>query len=499
MDSISTKPAHEKKVKTSSAVWLGLANSMTGVLAAFAEGTAVTYFYQNVMHLDNNFIGIAWILFGIWNAINDPIYGYLADRGKHHLGRRIPWIRYGAPVMALFFILSWIPFPAMAGNDWFLFFQMILMLFLFDTVYTAVASAIYVMPYEMAVTSKARSPIFLWNIAFSVFSYGVPMVVNGQLKALFANMSVFPWIMAGVGAVCGLIIFVSTFFYRENGYVKDEEQPKFWDSIKECFKNYSFLLFEVISWMVIYAMAVLMDGLTPAFEMWSGASEYGWVGANSQLYAYLSLGAGLVLSLVAFVFLKDKIGARNCTLIMTGLMALGCFMGAFFGKYYIALLIAFFFIGIGLSGGLYLIPMINGDVIDQDEWKNGARREGMYAGTNSLITKPASAIANAVFVWMFGFYGYDQNLTTTDANGNTVVNYAAQPQSAKDGVFLCWMLIVAILCVLSFIAMIFYPLHGKEWDEHKEILAKRHAEKEAAYEQQILAKAADSSSPTSTK
>ena len=49
MESVSEKPAHEKKVKTSAAVWLGLANSMTGVLAAFAEGTAVTYFYQNVM------------------------------------------------------------------------------------------------------------------------------------------------------------------------------------------------------------------------------------------------------------------------------------------------------------------------------------------------------------------------------------------------------------------------------------------------------------------
>jgi len=123
----------------------------------------------------------------------------------------------------------------------------------------------------------------------------------------------------------------------------------------------------------------------------------------------------------------------------------------------------------------------------------------MYAGTNSLITKPASAIANAVFVWMFGFYGYDQNITTTDANGNTVVDYAAQPQSAKDGVFMSWMLIVAILCVLSFIAMIFYPLHGKEWDERKNILAKRHADKEAAYEQQILAKEATSTSSTPEK
>jgi hypothetical protein len=36
--------------------------------------------------------------------------------------------------------------------------------------------------------------------------------------------------------------------------------------------------------------------------------------------------------------------------------------------------------------------------------------------------------------------------------------------------------------------MWFYPLHGKEWDEKKESLAKAHAEKEFAYEQEMLAK-----------
>ena len=45
-----------------------------------------------------------------------------------------------------------------------------------------------------------------------------------------------------------------------------------------------------------------------------------------------------------------------------------------------------------------------------------------------------------------------------------------------------------LLLALSFLAMWFYPLHGKEWDEKKESLAKSHAEKEFAYEQEMLAK-----------
>jgi len=39
----------------------------------------------------------------------------------------------------------------------------------FDTLYTAIATSVYIMPYEMAVSNQARSSIFLWKILFSVF------------------------------------------------------------------------------------------------------------------------------------------------------------------------------------------------------------------------------------------------------------------------------------------------------------------------------------------
>ena len=91
----------EEKVKTSSAVWLGAANAGTGLLCAFAEGAAFQYLFVNKLGLDVRLNMIVWILFGVWNAINDPIYGFLADKTKSKLGRRIPWIRYGAPMMVI--------------------------------------------------------------------------------------------------------------------------------------------------------------------------------------------------------------------------------------------------------------------------------------------------------------------------------------------------------------------------------------------------------------
>ena len=168
--------------------------------------------------------------------------------------------------------------------------------------------------------------------------------------------------------------------------------------------------------------------------------------------------------------------------------AFGCFIGAFLGRYYWALCIAFFFIGVGFAGGMYLIPVINGDVIDKDEIDNGSRREGTYAGVNSLITKPAQSIAQATFLLILQGFGLDKTLLTDPdpVTGEQTTNWAAQNASTKNGLFIAWLLIPAILLVLSFVAMYFFPLHGKEWNDQKAELAKKHADKEAAYEQEVL-------------
>lgn len=483
---------HEKKVPAKSAIWLAFADCMCALLCSAAEGSVLTYFYVYHMGLNWGLASVAWIVFGVWNAVNDPIYGFIADRTKSKLGRRIPWIRYGAPFIALSFILTWIKFPAMQGNQAFLMTQMMICLFFFDLLYTAIASALYVMPYEMAVTNKARSPIFIWKIIFSIISTGVPMFFNGMLSDMLNTKTnpngytTFMWIMIGVGIVGGIIMFVSTFFYKENGYVKDEPQPKFWDGLKACLKNKSFLLFEVISITVIYAQSNLMNGLTAAWEMWG--AEPGWLGSGTSQYLCLgAMAVGVVSALFLDTKMREKWGAKNLTLIMCASMAAGCFVGSFLGRYLYALVVAFFLIGVGFAGGMYLIPVVNGDVIDKDEIDNGSRREGTYAGVNSLITKPFMSIAQVTYLAIFQAYGLQG---TTDEAGATNYDWASQSMTTKNGFFIAWMLIPAVLLVLSFVAMYFFPLHGEKWNEAKATLAKQHADKEAAYEQEVLKKQA---------
>ena len=109
-----------------------------------------------------------------------------------------------------------------------------------------------------------------------------------------------------------------------------------------------------------------------------------------------------------FVKMRERLGVKGCTMLMAAVFSAGCFIILVGGHFLICPpLIGFFCFGLGFAGGMYLIPLMNGDVVDMDEHRTGLRREGMYAGVNSFVTKPAISFANSVFLWFLGLYGYN--------------------------------------------------------------------------------------------
>lgn len=140
-------------VPLKSRILVSAADTAYATLQALVASGALTYYFTELRGLSLEWTGIAWLAFGIWNATNDPLFGWISDRTHSKLGRRLPYIRYGAPLFALSFILFWIDIPGTQSSQWELFLQMLLALFLFDTFYTAIATSVYIMPYEMAVSN----------------------------------------------------------------------------------------------------------------------------------------------------------------------------------------------------------------------------------------------------------------------------------------------------------------------------------------------------------
>ncbi|HEY9075056.1 MAG TPA: MFS transporter [Anaerolineaceae bacterium] len=455
---MTAQPLQEEFVPVKSRIWVSVADAACAMLNTFVVSVGLTYYFTSFRGMDPNLAATVWIIFGIWNAVNDPLFGFISDRTKSNLGRRIPYIRYGAPLIGLAFILSWVNFGGVQASQTVLFIQMTLLLFIFDTLYTAIATSIYVMPYEMAVSNRARSGIFIWKLIFSVFPLAVPLVLWGFIKPEpGANPLPFQVIMLGFGVAMAALIFFSTFFYQEKHFAQAEAQLPFLKSLKECFTNRSFIIFEVISFTIIYVQTSLMLGLNYYL------AELG----IPPVPLYASLAVGIIGGVFFFVRMRERLGVKGCLLLMTAVFSLGCFCMLLFGRALIPAMLGIFCFGIGFAGGMYLIPLMNGDVVDMDEHRTGLRREGMYAGVNSLITKPAISLANSAFLWFLGLYQYD-----------FAAKAGSQSAQAETGILMGWVLIPGVLLAVSFLSLFFYPLAGKSWEVIKQQLSAIHIEKE---------------------
>jgi len=458
----------KENVPLSSRLWLGGADCMITTLNNILTGGGLTYFFVTYCGLSAAWSATCWLIFGIWNAVNDPIFGYISDRTKSKLGRRIPYIRYGSVMIAAVFILTWVEWFH-TGSQGQMFAQMLISLFLFDTLYTAIATSIYVMPFEMAITNEARGKILLIKVIFGLVALSVPLVLLAEIKNILAqSLQQFQMFMTVIGLVAGAIIFFSSFFYREKNYIQQEEQYPFLKSIGTCFKNRGFIVFEIVSFSVIFIQTALMMGLSYYFD----------AEGVSYLYCYLAMFVGILLGMYLWMKPLAGWGIKNEVVFMCAVFGAGLLVMLLLGHYTFAGVIGFFCSGIGFSGGMFLIPMMNGDVIDYDEHVSGLRREGMYAGVNSFITKPAISIANAIFPVMLLWFGYDKNIALN-----------AQTATAKFGIrfsWLFWSVVLLTLCVI-FIKKL-YPLDGADWDKTKNELAVKHEEKQKAYEAEVLKK-----------
>ncbi|MFW9818739.1 MAG: MFS transporter [Candidatus Thorarchaeota archaeon] len=429
--------------------------------------SAITFFYNTVLGLRPETIGIAWLFFSIWNTINDPIFGFLIERTKSEkYGRRIPYIRFGAPIYGAFFILCWIPIVDV-NNQVALFFNLIFVLFVFDTLFTILGLINYTLPAEMVITAKARANLMVYgNIINSIalfISFVLPTLL---LIGNSAPYEIYLIAMIFVGIVSAIILFISSFYLKENMYTQMEETLPILNGIKETFKNEPFLIFEVSIFSFTLAQTILTTAIFYYVE---------YVLLLSGLLTTIPL---IIVFIMIFAFLMifnrlvGRYGVKKTfilTLLLTGLSFLLIF---FIGWDFISALIGFILIGIGFSGYMITNNIVMADIVDYDEILTGKRRETSYSGMNALITKPAISIGNWLFLLIISFSGFNSEQST-------------QTFSAQLGILAGFSLIPSIFLIISAFVMFLYPLDGPQWQTEKNNIIEIHRKKENEYQKML--------------
>ena len=427
--------------------------------------SAITFFYNAVLGLDAGLAGIAWLIFSVWNAINDPLFGFIEDKTKSEkYGRRIPYIRFGAPLYGLAFVLCWIPFVDI-NNQTALFFNLIVVLFVFDTMFTILGLINYTLPAEMAINAKERANLLVYSSIINSIALLLAFII--PIFLLTGNEApdspqIFIIAMVFVGIISALIIFISSYYLKENKYTQLEESLSVIQGIKETFKNKPFMVFEVANFSFIMGQTILTTAI------------FYYVDYVLRLTGFLSILPLLLVFLMIFAFLIiykkliERWGVKKTfifALLWTGLSFLLVF---FIGWTLAFAIIGFILIGIGISGYLLTNQVVIADIVDYDEIRTGKRRETTYSGINALITKPAISIANWMFLVIIGAFGF-------------VEKQPVQEFPAQLGIMMGFALIPSFFLIIGGVVMFYYSLDGPHWLAQKEEIIKTHEEKERTY------------------
>ncbi|MCR4403049.1 MAG: MFS transporter [Firmicutes bacterium] len=406
-------------------------------VSAQAVQTYIVFFYADVLKVPIELIGYSMIAYGIWNAINDPLFGYLSDRTRTRWGRRIPYVAGGLIPLTLALIFLWMP-PAAVVKDGHLslFIYFTLMMFLFDGIYTLVILNWTALFPEMFPSLRDRAAVSMWRQVFG----NLGLVVGIALAPMvYANLG---WPAMGIiyGVVTALSIAISLLGSRETGPRAGEEPLNVFPALRHTVANKSFMTY-VVPCMLIEFTFVLIMAIVPFY------SKYALRIAEDQ--SSLLFGAVFLMVFVAlapWTRYTVKVGPKQAmssaiALFAVALVPFGLARGLTMGIACGALL------GLGLAGLMLLFDVLIADVIDEDEVRTGRRREGMYFGANALFIRLGVSAQALVMSQVLKASGYDPNL-------------AAQPPSVETGVRFLTAGVPVIALVLAFLVLRMYPLHG---------------------------------------
>ncbi len=426
---------------------------------------------------DLGFSPLAWgfLVFAprAFDAVTDPIMGFVSDNTRSRWGRRRQYVLVGAVILGVSYIAMW-QLHRENGLDFnFIYFMCISLIFylgltIFSVPYVA-------MGYEMSEDFHERTNImaiaqfigqWAWVIApwFWVILYDKDWFPNADTGV--RQLSVW------VGIPCAILAMIPAIFIKsESTLERDDFKPINLESIGSSLRDIASSTVEAFAIPQFRQLAVATFLVFNSFNMIATFTFFiivhylfGGIAEDAGVWPALhgSIGALITTFLVIPVVavLARIIGKKNAFIVSQSISIVGYVLFWFLfvpGKPYL-FLFALPFQSFGIGGLFTLMMSMTADVCDLDELNTGRRREGILGAVYWWMVKFGQAFAALLGGLVMSLVGFDADAVTDSAITGLRLAYTCVP-------------IVGVVCAIFI--MLNYDISEERAAEVREELARR--------------------------
>ncbi len=414
-------------------------------------------FYTDIVGLTGVAITVIVAIARIWDAINDPMMGNIADHTNTRWGRFRPYLYFAPPFLAVFNILTFTVFPVQGV------LKAVLCLICYvgtGMAYTACSIAYQALQNVIAIDSRVRQ---LLATARSVGSSVIGIILSAVVPTIMLKFSKNPIINEVTGeasadargylmaAVICSAVMIPVFWLCAAGckekytnQLHDNSAPAektgFLQNIKSLVQNDQ-LLMVVLATVAGTICVTGRYGILTYYVIYV-AGSFSLIGP-----VFTSMTIGQLVGTLTVPFGTKIFGKKNYMIIMNLIMALGFVLLFLFPSNNKIVICGLSFLGaLGFGAPAICYGMV-GDSIEYGAWKLGKRQEGLAASMLSFGVKLATALCAPV-VMLIEAVGYVPNVEQTAAT--------------KTGINFMVNILPAILAIVSLIPVFLYKLNEKK-------------------------------------
>lgn len=412
--------------------WLGYLLGPCGALLFNAVmATFLNQYYTDVLGLGGVWGGMFLVVFPIASKIIDAftnvVMGYVIDRTRTAQGKARPWLLLSAPLVAVAGILLFV----VPGDNEVLKIVWVMISY---NLYYSIAYTMYNMSHNLMVPLSTRNTAQRGVLA--VFNNISTIMMSGIVVALIFPMAIMPALQAsrGMWILCMSIlscislplVLVEYYYTKERVTLETvgerEPQVPFALQLKAIFSDRYMLL--LLGYFLLYTLSSQIKNISLPYYCNYVLGTY-MDGTTQTLVSVLG-GIPMGIGIFAVWPLAKKFGKKNVTAIGFILYALGSAICWIAPTNLYVVLVGQFIKNIGGLPCAYVFMALFADALDNLEWKNGFRADGIAMSVYSVIITAASGLVTGIFNGGISGAGYVAPFTATAETLGEVLNRIAE-------------------------------------------------------------------------